>query len=228
MGRLPRTRAKPSNGSLSKVVTLSREQFPGCLDDWTDADQLFCEGHVSFLKTPCVSVIGTRMVSDVGFRRASAVTRLLAKSGYCIVSGLAAGVDSVAHDVALTCGGKTIAVLGTPLDRIYPANNVELRRAIEVRGLVISQFPNGTKTFKSNFPKRNRLMAALCHLTVVIEASEMSGTRHQVKTALELGRSVALPVSLAESGYPWVIEALNSGRTHVLRELSDLSSFLGG
>ena len=98
--------------------------------------------------------------------------------------------------------------------------------AIESDGLVISQFPNGAKTFKSNFPKRNRLMAALCHLTVVIEASEMSGTRHQVRTAIELGRHVALPVSLAESGFPWVNDALRSGKAHVLRELSDLSSFL--
>jgi DNA processing protein len=210
------------------VVTLSRDDFPGSLNDWTDAQELFCDGHVSFLNSPCVSVIGTRKISDVGTRRAAAVTRLLAKSGYCIVSGLAAGVDSVAHEVALSIGGKTIAVLGTPLDRVYPANNVELRRAIEDKGLVISQFPNGSKTFKSNFPKRNRLMAALCHLTVVIEASELSGTRHQVKTALELGRSVALPVSLAQSGYPWVVDALKSSRTHVLTELSDLSSFLAG
>ena len=210
------------------MPTISRINFPSQLTDWRDADELFCAGNVSLLESPCVSVIGTRKISDVGTRRAAAVTRLLAESGYCIVSGLALGVDSVAHEVALSVGGKTIAVIGTPLDRIYPVNNIELRHEIEAHGLVISQFPNGSKTFKSNFPKRNRLMAALCHLTVVIEASEMSGTRHQVKTALELGRTVALPVSLAESGYPWVTEALNSPHTYVLRELSDLSSFLGG
>jgi DNA processing protein len=166
------------------------------------------------------------MVSDIGRRRAAAITRFLVSSGYCVVSGLAKGVDTVAHETALRAGGKTIAVLGTPLDRVYPVNNLELRRQIEREGLIVSQFPAGARTFKSNFPKRNRLMAALAHLTVVVEASETSGTRHQVAAALDLGRSVALPISLAESGYGWIRDALSTGRVHVLTDLSDLSSYL--
>ncbi len=210
------------------MVTLSRKDFPLCLNDWHDSEQLYCEGQMELLNSPCVSVIGTRKISEVGIRRARAVTIFLAKSGFCIVSGLAAGVDAVAHKTALDCKAKTIAVIGTPLEKVYPAINAELRYRIERDGLVLSQFPNGARTFKSNFPLRNRLMAALCQLTVVIEASATSGTRHQVKTALELGRSVALPISLVESGYPWVQEAMGSGRTYVIRELSDLSSFLVG
>ena len=206
------------------VVT--RLEFPSCLEHWADADELFCVGDTSLLHRPCVSVIGTRSPSEVGVRRAAAVTRFLLSSNYCIVSGLARGIDAVAHDTALAAGGKTIAVLGTSLEKTYPASGVELRREIEELGLVVSQFPAGAKTFKSNFPKRNRLMAALSHLTVVIEASETSGTRHQVRTALELGRSVAIPASLASSGYVWVKEALETKRVHVLNELSDLSSYL--
>ena len=208
------------------METVQRKQFPGWLHNWPDADELFCEGDVRLLHLPCVSIIGTRNISDVGRRRAAVITRFLVNSGYCVVSGLAAGVDTVAHEVALATGGKTIAVLGTPLERVYPVNNLELRRQIEREGLVISQFPAGGPTYKSNFPKRNRLMAALAQLTVVVEASETSGTRHQVAAALSLGRSVALPISLAESGYGWVRDALATGRVHVLTGLSDLSSYL--
>ena len=208
------------------MTTLTRFQFPGILNNWSDSDELYCEGDTALLAMSCVSVIGTRNISEVGIRRAAAVTRLLASSGYCIVSGLAKGVDAVAHETALSIGAKTIAVLGTPINRVYPAATADLRHAIAQKGLVISQFPEGVRVFKSNFPKRNRLMASLCHLTVVIEASEMSGTRHQVRTAIEVGHSVALPSSLVDSGYSWVKDAMNSGRVHVLHELSDLSSYL--
>ncbi len=205
-----------------------RDEFPGALKEWLDGDTLFCAGRTELLQEPCVSVIGTRNPSEVGLRRAKAITRLLARSGYCIVSGLAIGVDAIAHLTALEEGANTIAVLGTPLDRIYPTATTHVRNAIESRGLVISQFPNGGRTYRSNFPKRNRLMAALCHLTVVVEASESSGTRHQVTTALELGREVAIPVSLANSGVRWVVDAVATGRVHVLHDLTDLTSFLPG
>lgn len=218
--------ARHLKGNFINVFKVERDKFPWSLSSWNDSDVLFCEGNPEILGMACVSVIGTRKVSEVGRRRAIAITRFLAQANTCIVSGLAKGIDAIAHETALGCGGKTIAVLGTPLDRIYPVENLELRREIETRGLVISQFPNGAKTFKSSFPKRNRLMAALSHLTVVVEASETSGTRHQVHAALQLGRSVALPVSLAESGFEWVGDAMKTGRVHVLHELSDLTPFL--
>ncbi len=208
------------------MVKITRKEFPSSLDDWRDAEELFCVGDTGLLKRPCVSIIGTRTPTSEGFKRAATVAHTLIGHGYCIVSGLAAGIDAMAHDTALHYGGKTIAVLGTPMDRVYPAITSLTRSRIEKEGLVVSQFPVGTKTFKSNFPKRNRLMAALGSLTIVIEASETSGTRHQVRTAIDLGRYVAIPASLAESKFPWVEEALRSERVYVLNGLNDLMKFL--
>lgn len=150
---------------------------------------LFFSGDRDLLKAGRrVSVVGSRAATPEGLARARSVTSALVDSGITVVSGLALGVDTVAHHTAIDRGGRTIAVLGTPLDRPYPPDNEQLFRLIARDHLVVSQFAAGTKTTPKCFPIRNRTMALLSDATIIVEASESSGTLHQGWEALRLGR----------------------------------------
>jgi DNA processing protein len=161
--------------------------------------RLYYAGDLSLLRRPCVSIVGTRDVSSSGIAATEWVTRALVKAGIVIVSGLAYGVDAVAHKTAIATGGKTIAVIGTPLDKASPSENARLQEEIYREHLLISQFPSGANTFPANFPVRNRLMAALSDATVVIEAKDKSGTLHQAAECTRLGRPLFIAKPLAES-----------------------------
>lgn len=145
-----------------------------------------------------VSVIGTREVSAVGLKRTRDLVRMLVDRGVAVVSGLARGVDTCAHRTAIDAGGKTIAVIGTPLDQFYPKENADLQRTLMDEYLVISQFPKGTPAERKNFAIRNRTMALVSHATVIVEAGESSGTLYQGWEALRLGRPLFLLESLAK------------------------------
>ena len=133
---------------------------------------VYIVGDVELLKTPCVSIVGTREVSDRGRQRTEWLAGKLAEAGLSIVSGLAKGVDTAAHESAIAAGGKTVAVIGTPLTKAYPIENAELQETIYRDHLLISPFAEGETVYKSNFPARNRVMAALSDATVIIEASD--------------------------------------------------------
>jgi DNA processing protein len=175
--------------------------------------ELFVAGDenlcVNFSK---VSVIGTRQVSEMGIKRTRDLVNMLVKRDVVIVSGLALGVDSCAHEAAIKAGGKTIAVLGTPLDQFYPKENEKLQRKIMDEHLAISQFPVGSTVQKKNFPIRNRTMALISHATVIIEAGEGSGTLHQGWEALRLGRPLFLLESLTKQhDLKWPKEMMSYG-----------------
>jgi DNA processing protein len=174
------------------------------------------------LKMPMVSVVGTRKASKEGIARTQRLTKTLVSQGFCVVSGLAEGVDAAAHMTALKENGATVAVMGTPIDECYPPSHMQLKTEIEMRGLVLSQFEPGSEIQRGNFPRRNELMASLSIMTIVVEADINSGTRHQVKSALSLGRTVGFLPSLAESRFPWVEEALKSGKGFVINSPRDL------
>lgn len=158
---------------------------------------LFTAGDVSLCQNfPRVSVIGTRRISPLGISSTENLVRLLVKRGVVVVSGLALGVDACAHRTAVEAGGRTIAVLGTPLDQFYPKENADLQRRIMAEHLAISQFRSGAAVHKANFPMRNRTMALISHATVIVEASETSGTIHQGWEALRLGRALFILESL--------------------------------
>ena len=160
-------------------------------------DTLFVAGDVGLCRNfPRVSVIGTRKVSPLGVRSTENLVRLLVKRGVAVVSGLALGVDACAHKTAIEAGGKTIAVLGTPLDQFYPKENADLQRRIMAEHLAISQFRGGVAVQKANFPMRNRTMALISHATVIVEAGERSGTITQGWEALRLGRPLFILESL--------------------------------
>lgn len=166
-----------------------------------------------------VAVVGTRHPSAAGIRRTKALVKALVDQGIVVVSGLAEGIDTVAHETAIECGGKTIAVLGTSLDTIYPAKNRVLFQRIAGDHLAISQFPSGYPSQPKNFPMRNRTMALISDATVIVEAGEKSGTRHQGWETLRLGRELLLLESVvAESKTSWAREMIDYGATVLTRE----------
>ncbi|TAJ03418.1 MAG: DNA-processing protein DprA [Planctomycetota bacterium] len=163
-------------------------------------DALYIAGDEKLLHgTSRVSIVGSRKASEVGLKRAARLTRELVKARVVIVSGLAKGIDHTAHTTAIEAGGRTIAVIGTPLDRAYPKEHAELQAQIARDHLLVSQFPVGAATGAWSFPVRNRTMALLSHATVIVEASEDSGSLHQGWEAIRLGRPLFFMVSLLES-----------------------------
>lgn len=128
-----------------------------------------------------------------------------------VVSGLAAGIDTVAHSAAIEFGGRTIAVLGTGADKAYPSANRVLHQAIASSHAVVSQFPAGASARRHHFPMRNRTMAMISDATVIVAAGERSGTEHQGWEALRLGRDLLLLESLANSGFAWTNRLLSYG-----------------
>ena len=176
------------------------------LGDTEEEDRtiLFYAGDLRLLQMPAVSVIGTRKVSEDGAKRASRVARELAQAGVLVVSGLADGVDTCALESAINAGGKVCAVIGTPLDKAYPAKNKKLQELIYKEHLLISPFEHGRRVFKANFPHRNKIMAALSDASIIVEAGPTSGTIHQAAECIRLERELFFMKSLADAGIEWV------------------------
>ncbi len=158
---------------------------------------LFLRGDPSLLeKDPMLAVVGSRTPSAAGEELARQMAAELASVGCTIVSGLAAGIDGAAHAGALSVGGATLAVLGTGPDRVYPARHRELARGIAEHGLLVSEFPPGTRPRPHHFPRRNRVISGLCQGVLVVEAAARSGSLITAEFALEQGREVfAVPGS---------------------------------
>ena len=153
--------------------------------------QVWLRGQVSALTiTPRVTVVGSRAASARGLHRAQALGRALAERGALVISGGAVGVDGAAHEGALQAGGSTCAVLGTGVDKVYPARHADLFEAITRRGCLLSMFELGEPPRRAHFPQRNQLMAALAEVVIVIEASPRSGTQSTARAARDYGRKV--------------------------------------
>jgi len=173
-----------------------------------------------------VAIVGSRKASADGLKRAARLARLVSEQGAVVVSGLADGIDTAAHEAAIHHGGKTIAVIGTPLDRVYPAKNRALQEAIAHSHLLLSQFPPGHPVTKASFPQRNRTMALVCDVSVIIEGGKSSGTLSLGWEALRLGRPLFVTSSVVEDGgLSWPREMLRYG-TRILSE-QVLDEFLG-
>ena len=161
--------------------------------------RLFVAGHSEILHSGArVSIVGSRRASKRGLDNARALSEALAQEGVVIVSGLAEGIDTSAHWAAIGAKGRTVAVLGTPLDRFYPASNRGLQTIIMREHLCASQFPPGVPPRRGNFPMRNRTMALISDATVIVEAGEKSGSLHQGWEALRLGRPLFIFESIIE------------------------------
>lgn len=164
------------------------------------------------LPRPRVAIVGTRQATAEGLAEAEDIARVLTREGVVIVSGLAKGIDTAAHETAIETGGKTIAVLGTPLDRTYPAENKALQAEIIKHHLAVSQFKVGSEVFQSNFIRRNRTMALIADASVIVEAGASSGSISQGYEALRLGRPLFIWKRLFESSsLGWPIEMAKFG-----------------
>lgn len=159
---------------------------------------LYLAGDRKLLEQPAVAIVGSRKASEAGCRRASQLATALARRGLVVMSGLAEGIDEAAHEAAIAAGGSTIAVIGTPLNTAYPAKHATLQQRIYTDHLLISPFPEGTRTFPSNFPERNRVMARLSRATVIIEASDTSGALHQAVECEAAGRALFIAKSVMD------------------------------
>lgn len=185
----------------SHVLTLADEAYPRSLLDIADPPVLlYVKGDPALLQRPAIALVGARSATAQGEANAEAFARSLAEAGLTIVSGLALGVDAGAHRGALAAGadgGSTVAVIGTGIDRIYPARNAALAREIAAGGAIVSEFPLGTPPLQHNFPRRNRIIAGLAQGVLVVEAALNSGSLITARLASESGREVfAIPGSI--------------------------------
>jgi DNA processing protein len=172
------------------VLAWCDPRFPARLGTITDLPPaLWYEGQLDVLDAPTVAIVGSRAATAVALETATRLAVDLASRGITIVSGLARGVDSAAHRGALDAG-RTVAVLGSGVDRVYPSEHRDLARQIAQTGLLVSEYAPGTPPYSANFPMRNRLISGLSQAVVVIEARENSGSLITAKCALEQGREV--------------------------------------
>lgn len=196
----------PADGAQRRIVTLGDPGYPAALLEMADPPlMLYLLGAPGFELTQLVrsiAIVGSRNPTPQGESNARSFARALGEAGLVVVSGLALGVDGAAHQGALDAAGDsarlaTVAVVGTGLDRVYPARHRALAHAIARRGLVVSEFPLGTPPLAANFPRRNRIIAGLTRGTLVVEAALQSGSLVTARLAVEQGKEVfAMPGSI--------------------------------
>jgi DNA processing protein len=178
---------------------------------------LFVRGELISQDTCAVAIVGTRRASSYGREVAYTLTRELVQQGVTIVSGLALGIDAIAHQTAVDAGGRTVAVLGSGVDQIYPSSNRSLAQAIMKKGAVVSEYPIGTKPEATNFPPRNRIISGLSLCVIVIEAGQRSGALITANFAAEQGREVfAVPGSILHPGSVGCNQLIQNGATPLL------------
>jgi DNA processing protein len=208
-----RTPAVPSDGDPAsamegglhgryEVLERSSANYPERLGERDDAPKrLWMRGDLALLDPPCVAIVGTRRATAYGERVGRELARTLARAGATVISGMARGIDAAAHRGALE-GGATAAVLGTGLDVVYPRGHAALQREIAERGLLLSELAPRDAAHGGSFPRRNRIIAALAQVTIVVEAGAKSGALITAEHALEMGRTVAAvpgPIDVPQS-----------------------------
>ncbi|HEY6896260.1 MAG TPA: DNA-processing protein DprA [Rhodocyclaceae bacterium] len=180
------------------LLTLADAAYPRLLLESGDPPVLlYAKGRIELLARPSVALVGSRNATKQGEQNAEAFAETLSAAGLAVVSGMALGIDAAAHRGALRGPGSTIAVIGTGIDRIYPARNADLARQIAEQGVIVSEFSLGTPPLAANFPRRNRIIAGLARGCLVVEAAERSGSLITARLAGDAGREVfAIPGSI--------------------------------
>lgn len=182
----------------NRIITCHDPLWPALLEELPDAPALlYVHGDAGLLGEPQLAIVGSRNPTPSGLQTAREFARHLAAAGLVITSGLALGIDAAGHEGALDAGAPTIAVMGTGLDRVYPARHRDLARTIARHGALVSEFPVGTPPLAENFPRRNRIISGLSLGTLVVEAALRSGSLISARCAVEQGREVfAIPGSI--------------------------------
>jgi DNA processing protein len=186
--------AQPGNS----LMTLADEDYPKNLLEIADPPAvLYCKGRRNLLNQPGLGVVGSRNATPQGVRDAEAFAHALSDAGLTIISGLALGIDAAAHRGGLAGAGSSVAIIGTGLDRIYPARNKALAHQLAETGLIVSEFALGTPPLPGHFPRRNRLISGVSRGVLVVEAAPDSGSLITARVATEQGREVfAIPGSI--------------------------------
>ena len=208
----PESTWRKIEASGASVLTLEDPAYPPRLREIPDAPPvLYVKGSLTPDDDWSVAVVGTRRATAYGLQVTEKIAGDVAAAGVTIVSGLALGIDTYAHRAALTRGGRTIAVLGSGIDRIYPGENRSLASRIMERGALISEFPLGTTPDAMNFPRRNRIVSGLARATLIVEADHKSGAMLTANNALEQGRDVfAVPGN--------ILSPLSAGPNQLIKE----------
>jgi DNA processing protein len=217
-----------------RLVTVLDEEYPSNLRTIHNLPPLlFFQGELLFGDEHSVAIVGTRKPSEEGLALAAEIATDLTKHDYVIVSGLAQGIDTAAHEATLRAGGRTIAVIGTGLRNAYPAKNRELQARLGRESAVVSQFWPDQPPTRRTFPMRNAVMSGFALATVVVEAKGKSGASMQARLALEHGRPVFLPESLVKA-HDWAQEyaerpgtTVFSGADEIVETLSSRYSLAG-
>lgn len=210
------------------LVAMTDERFPELLGRIPSPPLvLYVNGDPSLLDLPALAIVGSRNPTHGGSRNAFEFARHLAGAGFTIVSGLAEGIDTAAHEGALAAGGRTVAVLGTGIDRVYPAANRELAHRVAANGALVTEYPLGSPPERWHFPERNRLISGLSLGTLVIEAARRSGSLITARLAAEQGREVfALPGSIHNALARGCHQLIREG-AKLVESASDIVSELG-
>ena len=206
------------------VLTKLDDEYPEKLKCLPDAPFfLFCKGDLSLLTKPSIAVVGTRKPSSYGKMVTSKIVGDLALAGITIISGLAYGLDSVAHRRTLELGGKTIAVLGSGFNNIYPTDHLALANEIAQRGLLVSEYPPSKSATKYTFPQRNRIISGLSDGVLITEASFKSGTIHTKDFALEQGKNIyAVPGNIDSTLSQLTNNVIKSGQGMLVESAKDI------
>ncbi len=219
--------ATGSAGGIALTTIADAWYPPALLELNAPPAVLWSLGSWDILTAPVVAIVGTRRATSYGHRMARAVAGALARGGATVVSGMALGIDAAAHVAALDAGGRTVAVLGTGADVAYPRGHMALHRDIAARGLVLSELPPGARSDAGSFPRRNRIIAGLATLTIVVEAPVRSGALITARDALDLGRDVAAvpgPIDAPQS--EGTNELIRDG-AHVITSVADALALAG-
>ena len=214
-------------GKPFHTLHMSDPHYPDLLKSTSDPPLfLYCRGDLRLFKTKTVAVIGSRAASMEGLRRARKLGRLLTKEGYSVVSGLAKGIDANGHIGAIEEGGHTISVIGTPLEKSYPKENLQLQEQIATDHLLVSQFHPGHPVNRACFPARNYTMSGICLASVIVEAGETSGTLIQARMCMNQGRHLFLLKSLLDrKDLTWPENYVNKG-AFVISSIEDVPAAL--
>lgn len=209
----------------AELITYQDPGYPKLLLEIFDPPiLLWVKGRTEVLDTPGVAVVGTRRVTGYGKEKAAAFSKALVRNGLTVVSGLALGVDGIAHKTAIEGGGTTVAVLGSGIDNIYPSNHKRLARQIEESGgAVISEFPPGTMPDAGNFPIRNRIVSGMTLGTLVIESGLKGGSMITARSALDQNREVfAIPHSLDNKNGEGCNALIKRGWGKLVQDVEDM------
>ena len=201
-----------------KKITVEDSEYPRLLKKIKSAPrELYIEGDINCCNMPCITVVGSRNMSEYGKKMTKKIVKELVQAGVCIVSGLAVGIDTIAHETCLENGGKTIAVLGSGLNKVFPVENTDLfKRIINSGGCVMSEQMPDEEAKKVYFPARNRIVSGLSLATIVIEAAYRSGTSITAKFTFEQGKKVfCIPNSVGSKNSLGTINLIKKGATMI-------------